>query len=127
MIDATLIINGRDFSGRLSTYAIEHEVEYGSILQTMDGTEHVGPQRIRDTIVFSFFPVTDDQAKEDYAILTSGVLEVAYTDPDSEEATRYYSSMRLDSDLSRAYPFRSINGNRYYKGGEIRLRSLRVR
>ena len=123
-MDVTLKINGRDFSTRLSTYRVEQEITYPDVITTMDGTEYTGRKFIRDIVVFSLLPFDDETASEDFAVLSSGGLEVDYTDPSAAEALKQYRKMRLDSSLSATFGLRSVDGNRYYKGGEITLRAI---
>ena len=125
-MDVTLEINGRDFSSRLSTYRVEQEVTYPNMLTTMDGTEHYGKPYKRDVIYFSLFPFDDDTANQDYAILSDSSLSVNYTNPQADNAVRLYKDMKLYSNLSAVFGLRSVNGKRYYKGGEIALRATMI-
>ena len=125
-MDVTLKINGRDFSSRLSTYRVEQEVTYPDMLTTMDGTEHYGKPYRRDVIYFSLFPFDDDTANQDYAVLSDPSLSVNYTNPQADNAEKLYKEMKLYSSLSAVFGLRSVNGKRYYKGGEIALRSTMV-
>lgn len=123
-MDVTLEINGRDFSSRLSTYRVEQEVSYSGMLTTMDGTEHYGKRRMRDTVYFSLFPFDDDTAAEDYKILSSPSLLVSYTVPQADGALKQGKYMQLNSSLGAAFGLRSVNGKRYYKGETIALRAI---
>ena len=125
-MDVTLVINGRDFSPRLSTYRVEQEVTYPDMLTTMDGTEHYGKPYKRDVIYFSLFPFDDDTANQDYAVLSDSSLSVNYTNPQADNAEKLYKEMKLYSSLSAVFGLRSVNGKRYYKGGEIALRATMV-
>ena len=125
-MDVTLKINGRDFSARLSTYRVEQEITYPDMLTTMDGTEHYGKQYRRDVIYFSLFPFDDDTANQDYDVLSDSSLSVNYTNPQAENAERLYKDMKLYSNLSAVFGLRSVNGKRYYKGGEIALRATMI-
>ena len=122
-MDVTLKINGRDFSSRLSTYRVEQEINYPDMLTTMDGTEHYGKTYRRDVIYFSLFPFDDDTANQDYAVLADSSLSVNYTNPQAYNHEKLYKEMKLYSNLSAAFGLRSVNGKRYYKGGEIALRA----
>jgi hypothetical protein len=122
-MDVTLKINGRDFSSRLSTYRVEQEITYPDMLTTMDGTEHYGKPYRRDVIYFSLFPFDDDTANQDYVVLVDTSLTVNYTNPQATDSEKLYKPMKLFSNLSSAFGLRSVNGKRYYKGGEIALRS----
>ena len=122
----TLKINGRDFSPRLSTYRVEQEVTYPDMLTTMDGTEHYGKPYKRDVIYFSLFPFDDETANQDYLVLSDSSLSVNYTNPQADNAEKLYKEMKLYSNLSAVFGLRSVNGKRYYKGGEIALRATMV-
>ena len=125
-MDVTLEINGRDFSSRLSTYRVEQEITYPEVLTTMDGREHYGKPYKRDIIYFSLFPYDDDTAGQDYSILADSILSVNYTNPQAYNSEKLNREMKLYSNLSSAFGLRSSNGKRYYKGGEIVLRSPNV-
>ena len=125
-MDVTLEINGRDFSSRLSTYRVEQEVIYPDMLTTMDGTEHYGKPYKRDVIYFSLFPFDDGTANQDYLVLSDSSLSVNYTNPQAENFEKLYKEMKLYSSLSAVFGLRSVNGKRYYKGGEIALRAAMV-
>ena len=125
-MDVTLEINGRDFSSRLSTYRVEQEVTYPDMLTTMDGTEHYGKPYRRDVIYFSLFPFDDDTANQDYAVLSDSILSVNYTNPQADNYEKLYKEMKLYSSLSAVFGLRSVNGKRYYKGGEIALRATMI-
>ena len=122
-MDVTLEINGRDFSSRLSTYRVEQEVTYPDMLTTMDGTEHYGKPYKRDVIYFTLLPFDDDTANQDYLVLADSSLSVNYTNPQADGTKKLYKEMKLYSNLSSAFGLRSVNGKRYYKGGEIALRA----
>ena len=122
-MDVTLEINGRDFSSRLSTYRVEQEITYPDMITTMDGTEHYGKPYRRDVIYFSLFPFDDDTANHDYMVLVDTSLTVNYTNPQATDSEKLYKPMKLSSNLSSVFGLRSVNGKRYYKGGEIALRS----
>ena len=122
-MDVTLEINGRDFSSRLSTYRVEQEITYPDMITTRDGTEHYGKPYMRDVIYFSLFPFDDDTANQDYMVLADTSLTVNYTNPQATDSEKLYKPMKLFSNLSSAFGLRSVNGKRYYKGGEIALRS----
>lgn len=125
-MDVTLEINGRDFSSRLSTYRVEQEVTYPDMLTTMDGTEHYGKPYKRDVIYFAILPFDDDTANQDYMVLADTSLTVNYTNPQAKDSEKLYKPMKLYSNLSAVFGLRSVNGKRYYKGGEIALRSTLV-
>lgn len=125
-MDVNLEINGRDFSSRLSTYRVEQEISYPDMKTTMDGTEHYGKPYRRDVVYFSLFPFDDDTASQDYSVLASPALVVNYTTPNVEGAEKQFINMKLISNLSNVFGLRSVNGKRYYKGGEITLRAIAV-
>ena len=125
-MDVMLEINGRDFSSRLSTYRVEQEVTYPDMLTTMDGTEHYGKPYKRDVIYFAILPFDDDTANQDYMVLADTSLTVNYTNPQAKDSEKLYKPMKLYSNLSAVFGLRSVNGKRYYKGGEIALRSTLV-
>lgn len=125
-MNVNLEINGRDFSTRLSTYHVEQEISYPDMKTTIDGTEHYGKIRRRDVVYFSLLPFDDDTASQDYAVLASPALVVNYTVPTVEGAEKQFINMKLVSNLSNVFGLRSVNGKRYYKGGEITLRAIAV-
>ena len=120
MIDVTFRLNDVDYSSLLSTYHVTREVEYQEVLTTMDGTEH-GVARYRPVIIFSLIPLTDEQCRQLYNVLANGDIKCRYTNPQSNEIS--ISIMRVVSDINAIFGLRSIDGNRYYKCGEITLRS----
>ena len=122
-MDVTLTINGQNFAPKLSTYSTTYEISHGKTVTALDGTEYTGNSLSRPIIVFTLFPMTDAQAKTYYDALTvpSPAL-CTYTDKatNTDRAAR----MRVSSNLEYAFGFRSVDGNRYYKGGSITLRSM---
>lgn len=120
MIDVTFMIDDVDYSPLLSTYRTDKEVEYQEVLTTLDGTER-GTARYRPTITFSLIPLTDAQCKQLYYSLTRGDMEVVYTNPHTNETS--ISKMRVASNIEAVFGIKSITGDRYYKCGEITLRS----
>ena len=125
-MDVTLEINGRDFSSRLSTYRVEQEITYPDMLTTIDATEHYGKPYRRDVIYFSLFPFDDETANQDYMVLVDTSLTVNYTNPQATDSEKLYKPMKLYSNLSSVFGLRSVNGKRYYKGGEIALRATMI-
>lgn len=122
MIDITLKIGEYDASPLLSTYNVTHETEYPKLVTVMDGTEY-GVARYRPVITFSMIPLTDAQSAELYSALTK-VSKVTFTDThDDIERT---GIMRLTTNVQSIFGLRSIDGNRYYKGGQITLRQRTV-
>lgn len=121
-MDVTFTLNGRDLAPRLSTYDVRKEISYSKVVTTMDGTEHAAAKD-RDVITFRLWPFSDETGAADYAVLASGSISATYTDPHTGETrTR---EVRLASDIDAAFGLRSIDGNRYYKGGDIVLRAVR--
>ena len=125
-MDVTLTINGRDFSSRLTQYSVEQEITYPDIVTTLDGTEHYGRPRKRDIINFRLLMFDDNQAQEDYDILTASTLLVTYTNPQVRNQLKVERVMKVTSNLSAAFGILSWNGLRYYTGGDIVLRAVNV-
>ncbi len=122
MIDVTLSFNEYDLHGLLSTYEVTHNFEVADSMTALDGTEYSSIRR-RPVIQFSLIPLSDAQATAVYNILSSVSGVVDYTDPHLGERS---ALVRVASDLSEAFGIRSVDGNRYYKGGKIVLRSNTV-
>lgn len=123
MIDVTLTVNGVPLASKLSTYNVRYEMTYDNLITTMDGAEHGDIWR-RAVITFSLIPMTDAQTASIFSALATNNCAVSYTDPHMN-ATRS-GTFRLASDLDAVFGLRSIDGNRYYRGGEITLRSRGV-
>lgn len=119
MIDVTLRLNGTDISGLLSTFNVTHQVEVREIMTSLDGTEHYATIR-RPEISFSLIPLSDEQTADLYNILSEITIPVVYTDP--YLGNEAFGNMRVVSGLESTFGLRSIDGNRYYKGGTIVLR-----
>lgn len=122
MIDVTLTFNNYNFSPLLSTYRCYHEVEVVKSITTLDGTEYTA-SRERPVIEFSFIPLTDAQSRAVYQALSAITAAVTYTDPHIGESA---GVMRVSSNIDAVFGLRSIDGNRYYKGGKIVLRQRTV-
>ena len=122
-MDITLTIGEIDLSGKLSKYSCQREVTYPRVITTMDGMEHA-VRRSRDVIRFTLFPMTDEEAAALYTALTDTYLSVEYTRPWADDDVE--GVCRLVSNLDAVFGIKSINGNRYYKGGEIVLRRRNV-
>lgn len=120
MIDVVFRINDVNYSSLLSTYQVTREVEYQDVVITMDGTEH-GMPRYRPVVTFSLIPLTDSQCRDLYNSLARGNINVVYTNPQSGETA--VSVMRLVTNIDAVFGLKSVTGNRYYKCGEITLRS----
>lgn len=125
-MDVTLTINGRDFSSRLTQYSVEQEITYPDMITTLDGTEHYGKPHKRDIINFRLMMFDDNQAQEDYDILTASTLLVTYTNPQVRNQLKVERVMKVTSNLSAAFGIRSWNNLRYYTGGSIMLRSVMI-
>ena len=123
MIDVTLRIGGLDLSNLLSTYTVDYEAEYQAVMTALDGTEY-GSVRYRPIVNFSLIPITDEQASELFSSVSGLNANVVYTDVFRN--TDITADMRITSNLQAVFGLRSINGNRYYKGGTITLRSRTV-
>ena len=123
MIDITLQIGELDLSRFLSTYEVQYEVEYPHLVTALDGTEHGAP-RYRPIVNFSLIPITDAQATALYTAISRMYANVTYTDTFMNEDVT--ADMRVTSNLQAAFGLRSIDGNRYYKGGVITLRQRTV-
>ena len=121
MINVTFVCNNRNLASRLSTYKVTKVVENVKVITTLDGVEHP-IQRTRDQITFSLIPFSDADATDDYNALSALVFSVRYTDPNT--GTTRNRSLRVTSNLDAAFGLSSIDGNRYYKGGNIVLRAI---
>ena len=71
--DITLKVNGRDFSKRLSTYTLNHEITYAGQLTSINGVERSGKKRIRDVLSFSLLPADPATIKADRMALEASV------------------------------------------------------
>ena len=120
-MDITLTLNGRDFSGRVDQYSVVKEIITGPVVTTMDHVEHAPIQRHRDVIRFKLIPSSDAVATLDYTALATGTFSATYTDPNT--STDRTKNVRVTSDLDSAFGIKSVDGNRYYKQGEIVLRA----
>lgn len=121
-MDVTLKINDLDISGLLSTYQVTNEITYRRVITTLDDTEHPYPGNIRPIIQFSLFPLTEKQISDIFSALSPLVVDVTYTSPYVGIEQSAY--MRVESNIDAVFGIKSIDGNRYYKGGTIQLRSL---
>jgi len=119
-MDVTLKLNSLDVSSILSAYQVVKEVTYQKIITTMDNVEHPIPAPDRTLVRFSLFPMTDEGAAALYDVLALRTVSVTYTDPYIGE--ELVKNMRLNSSLEAAFGLKSVDGNRYYKGGTIEMR-----
>ncbi len=120
-MDITLTFNNRDFSARVSTYEVNKLVEQIKLITTMDGVEHA-VQRTRDVVTFSLFPYNDTTATADYNALKVLQATGRYTDPNTGSVSERI--LRVVSDINSTFGLKSVDGNRYYKGGKITLRAM---
>ena len=123
MIDVTFELNGVDWSEKLSTYDVKYQPEEVKNIRTMDWAEHTFVAK-RPHITFSLMPLTDEECVSLYSILAAQTIPVTFTDPN--QSTEPTMVMRLYSNIDHAFGIRSIDGNRYYKGTKITLRSNTV-
>ena len=119
-MDITLTLNGRDFSGRVSTYDVKKERIAGPVVTTLDDVEHAPKLKDRDVITFTLWPMTPAMAALDYTALSTGQFSGTYTDPYGN--TTRTKTVRVVSDLDAAFGINSPDGNVYYKGAAIVLR-----
>ena len=124
MMDITLKINGKDYSQKLSTYTVSKEASFQKTIVTLDNTERSFGGSARTVITFSLFPLTDAQAADLYDGLSKMIFSVEFTDPYLPGIS--VSQMRLASNIESVFALKSIDGNRYYKGGQIQLRAVSV-
>ena len=123
MIDVTFTINGHDWSDKLSTYDVTHNIEYSDSLTALDGTEYAA-SRIRPIITTSFIPLSDDESAELYNDLSLAVVNIVYSNPHFNENQN--GEFRVMANLSATFGIRSVNGKRYYKGDRITFRQRTV-
>lgn len=120
-MDVTFKIGTLDLSSKLSAYKVEWEKSYQKIITTMDNIEHPFPSPDRALVTFSLLPLDDDLASSVYDALSTN-QSVTFTDP--YRASDIIRTMRITSNLEATFGIKSINGKRYYRGGEIQLRAL---
>lgn len=122
-MNVTLVANGVNFSSRLSSFSARLIPEYGTVVQTLDGKEHIGRRRSRLEIVFSLIPFTDAQSATDYNALKAISFSVTVTVPELGGAVT--RTMRCTSNLDAIFGLSSVDGNRYYKAeSKITLRAV---
>ena len=68
----------------------------------------------------SQLPLDDDLASSVYDALAEQTQIVTFTDPYNK--TNLVRKMRLTSNLEATFIVKSVNGKRYYKGGELQMR-----
>lgn len=120
-MDVTFKIGTLDLHSILSTYNVRYETTYQKVITTLNGVEHSFPAPFRPILTFSLFPLTDLQNKSVYDALSGHIEPVTFTDTHAGQDRTL--TMRLTSDLEAAFGLKSIDGNRYYKGGKIELRA----
>ena len=119
-MDVTLIVNGLDLSGKLSTYSVTDEVTYKKVITTLDGSEHPSGGTARPVVTFSLLPLTDEETAELYNKLSTFIFPATFTRHGKDEQR----NVRVVSNLSTTFLLRSVDGKRRYKGSEITLRGL---
>jgi len=121
MIDVSFSIGETSWSQKLSTFSVQKDPLFRKIVTTLDDVDHPYPGTFKTVIDFSLVPLTDEESANLYNDLSAFVFYVTYTDPHIGETRK---KMRLNSNLSSAFALRSIDGNRYYKGGTIQFRQV---
>lgn len=121
-MDVTFEVNGTVMNKKIATYAVNREVSYKKTVTTMDDVEHAMGRTCRTVITVSFWPLTDAEVAEYYKALTSAPIHILFTDPD--ENSDVSREFRLNSNIQSVFGLRSIDGNRYYKGGDIQFRAV---
>lgn len=121
-MDITLKIGDLDLGPHLSTYSVNWEVTYQKVITTLDNVEHPFAAPKRAVVNFSLLPLDDVLASSIYDALADQTQTVTFTDP--YNASDLVRTMRLTSNLEAAFGLRSINGKRYYKGGEMQMRAI---
>lgn len=124
MIDVTFTINSHNWSGKLSDYDVTNAVEVADMMTAIDGTEYA-ISRVRPIIRASFMPLSDEESAALYEDLSDNLVDIVYSNPHTDEDDKF-GEFRVASDISATFGLRSINGNRYYKGGTIVFRRKTV-
>lgn len=119
-MDVTFSLEELDLHNKLSTYEVTTEVSYVQTITTMDGVRHPVPGSQKDAIIFSLFPMTEDEATLLYNKLSQYIISVSYTNPKS--GATLTRNMYVDGDITLTFALKSIDGKRRYLGGEITLR-----
>lgn len=122
-VDVVLTFRDVDFAPFLATYKVNHEINYARQVTALDGTEYTTHGTRRPIVSFTLRAMSDTQAGTFYAALSTLTGTATYTDPYLSGETQT-ARMRLASDLEAVFGLRSVDGNRYYKGGEIQLRGV---
>lgn len=122
-LDVTFTLEDVDYSQYLLSYDVSHKIEQRASMTALDGTEYTVTQ-IRPSIIFSLDPLSDEQSESLYRILSRTNIRVTYTDPYLGD--NQFAIMRVTSEINSAFVVRSTDGNRYYRGDKITLRSRTV-
>lgn len=127
-LDVILTFNGYNFKPLLSSYGVDYDISYRKVVTALDGTEYFGNGLKRPIINFSLRPLTDAESKAAYDALKVMVASCSYTDPaisgSADASASRTAQFRVTSSLEAAFGLRSVDGNRYYKGGTITLRGV---
>lgn len=119
-MDVKLVVNGVDYSKRLSTYDAYMETTQ-KVLTMLDDSERPYPAVMRPVVVFSLLPMTDEESTETYNTLKDILLSATF-EISGQEMT---AEMRVVGNLGDKFLLTSPDGKRRYKGREIMLRGLR--
>lgn len=122
-MNVTFTIGSTSLAAYLSTYKVTKETAYQTTVTTMGGVEHCAGVMSRDIITFTLLPLANSTADDIYDLLKARLISVTYTNPFTNATST--KNMRVDSDLEHVFLLSSVDGNVYYKGGEITLRALR--
>lgn len=126
MLDITLEFGGESWGELLSTYDVQEEISLARLITTLSRKEIQRGRKLRDVVSFRLVPLTQTQTAALYDALTDGeTITVIYTNPHTD--TDETAVFRLVSNLTSVFGIRSMDGNRYYKGGEITLRAVTAR
>lgn len=119
-MNITLILNGTDWSDKVSAYHFGYETKYVKVIKTLDNNEHALGGYQHGVLNFSLFPLTEEESAALYNDLSNLLIAVTYTNP--YHAKTETKQMRLNSDLESTFALLSVDGRRRYFGGEIELR-----
>lgn len=121
-MDVTLKLDGYDLSAMLSTYKTWQEITYPRTVTTLDNVEHPAPGVIRTMLEFSLLPITDVTATEIYNKLSQFLISVEYTN--MAKGVDEIRMLCVMSNIEAEFMLKSIDGNRYYRGGTVQMRQL---
>lgn len=122
-MEVTLIANGMDLSGKLSTYNVTREITYKKVVTTMNNVEHPYPGTSKDVVTFSLLPMTDEEGAEVYNALSSLMFNATFT-AQYAGGVNITKRVRITSNIESEFLLMSVDGKRRYRGGEIQLREL---